>query len=58
MPFRSHVTLGRWRERVRRPALPPVDLGRASFQSLVLYQSELDSKGAIHTPIDRFVIGH
>jgi RNA 2',3'-cyclic 3'-phosphodiesterase len=48
-PFRSHVTLGRWRDRARRPELPPVDLGTVVLDALVLYQSRLTPNGAIHT---------
>jgi len=44
-PFRSHVTIGRWRERVKRPALPPADLGTARLDSLVLYESDSAPKG-------------
>jgi RNA 2',3'-cyclic 3'-phosphodiesterase len=50
-PFRSHVTLGRWRDRVRRPELPPVDLGTVDLESLVLFKSELNPKGAVHTAL-------
>ena len=48
-PFRSHLTLGRWRDRARRPDLPPVDLGIVRLDTLVLYRSQLTPKGAIHT---------
>lgn len=53
-PFRSHLTLGRWRERVRRPELPPVDLGAMMLSAVVLYESRLDTRGAIHTPLATF----
>lgn len=55
-PFRSHVTLGRWRDRARRPELPPVDLGRVRLASLILYKSELDRQGAVHTSLATFVL--
>jgi 2'-5' RNA ligase len=55
-PFRSHVTLGRWRERVPRPHLPDVDLGRVSVGSFVLYRSELRSPHAIHTPLATYAL--
>jgi RNA 2',3'-cyclic 3'-phosphodiesterase len=53
-PFRSHITLGRWRDRAPRPELPPLDLGAAAIQFFVLYKSALHPRGAIHTPITRF----
>jgi RNA 2',3'-cyclic 3'-phosphodiesterase len=57
-PFRSHVTLGRWRDRARRPDLPPVDLGTVILDSLVLYKSQLAPKGAIHTPVEVWRLAH
>ena len=56
-PFRSHVTLGRWRGPARRPELPPVDLGTISLESLVLFQSRLHPKGAVHAPLAAFPLG-
>lgn len=53
-PFRSHLTLGRWRDRVRRPELPPADLGLVRLETLILYKSELGPKGAVHTPLAPF----
>jgi 2'-5' RNA ligase len=50
-PFRSHLTLGRWRDRTIRPRLPSIDLGRVVFTSLVLFASELLRDGARHTPL-------
>ncbi len=56
-PFRSHVTLGRWRERPpKRPELPEVDLGHALLESLVLYESRLHPQGAVHTPLASFAL--
>lgn len=55
-PFRSHLTLGRWRERVRRPELPVVDLPPVFIESLVLYRSELRSPHALHTPLAAFTL--
>jgi 2'-5' RNA ligase len=53
-PFRSHVTLGRWRDPVRRPALPEADAGTAALELLILYKSDLHPKGAVHTPLASF----
>jgi 2'-5' RNA ligase len=56
-PFRAHLTLGRWRERATRPALPGVDLGTTRLSSLVLFRSELMKGGAVYTPLRRFELG-
>ncbi len=52
-PFRAHLTLGRWRDRVPRPALPPVDLGPTRFSTLALFKSELRPSGAVYTELGR-----
>lgn len=56
-PFRGHLTLARFRERVLRPALPPVDLGPLRLDTLALVRSELGRGGAVYTPIARFPLG-
>ena len=56
-PFRAHLTLARFRERVLRPALPPVDLGPVPLRTLALVRSELRPGGAVYTPIARFPLG-
>ena len=56
-PYRSHLTLGRWRDRVRRPDLPPVPSRILPLKSLVLYRSELRPSGAVHTPLAAFALG-
>ncbi|HXB55744.1 MAG TPA: RNA 2',3'-cyclic phosphodiesterase [Vicinamibacteria bacterium] len=56
-PFRSHLTLGRWRERAPSPELPPADLGKVSLESLVLYRSEVGREGALYTPLASFLLG-
>lgn len=56
-PFHPHLTLGRWRDRVPRPELPPVDLGVAVLEALVLFRSELRPDGAVYTPLERFALG-
>ena len=60
--FHPHLTLGRWRDRARRPALPAADLGAARVDRLVLYRSDLRPSGSVHTPLATFplagAIGH
>lgn len=57
-PFRPHLTLGRWRQREKRPELPAdVDLGLARVVSLVLFRSDLRREGAVYTPLARFPLG-
>jgi 2'-5' RNA ligase len=56
-PFRGHLTLARFRERVLRPSLPPVDLGPVLLDTLALVRSELRPGGAVYTPIARFPLG-
>jgi 2'-5' RNA ligase len=55
--FRAHLTLGRWRERARRPALPQVDLGVSRLDRLVLFKSDLKPSGAVHTALSTFALG-
>jgi 2'-5' RNA ligase len=55
--FHPHLTLGRWRDRARRPALPDVDLGRAPASELVLYRSDIRPSGSIYTPLAVFPLG-
>jgi 2'-5' RNA ligase len=52
--YHGHLTLARFRERVSRPALPPVDLGATRLETLVLFRSELRPGGSVYTPISRF----
>jgi 2'-5' RNA ligase len=56
-PFRPHLTLGRWRERCSRPALPPAELGVARLERLVIFRSELRPEGALYTPLAEFPLG-
>jgi RNA 2',3'-cyclic 3'-phosphodiesterase len=55
--FHPHLTLGRWKDRAPRPALPEVDLGTAQVGQVTLYQSELRPSGAIYTPLRSFTLG-
>jgi 2'-5' RNA ligase len=52
--FQPHLTLGRWRERTRRPALPEVDLGEGVVDRLVLFRSQPRSSGSEYTPLSEF----
>jgi len=56
-PFRPHVTLGRWRERVRRPAAPALELGTTRLGPVILFKSELRPQGAVHNPMRTFPLG-
>jgi 2'-5' RNA ligase len=53
-PFAPHLTLGRWKDRCPRPALPAVDLGAARVEKLVLYRSDLRPGGAVYAPLRVF----
>ncbi len=50
-PFKSHLTLGRFRDRCPRPELPGVDLGTLTLDALVLYRSDLRPEGARYTAL-------
>jgi len=52
--FVPHLTLGRWRERSPRPALPDIDLGEVLLDTLTLFRSELGREGAVYTPLDSY----
>jgi 2'-5' RNA ligase len=57
-PFRPHLTVGRFRERLReRPKLPPLELGDTTLERLVLFRSELHPERARHTPLASFALG-
>jgi 2'-5' RNA ligase len=53
-PFKSHLTLGRWRERVPRPQLPSVGSSLTRLDELILFRSDLRPQGALHTPLEVF----
>jgi 2'-5' RNA ligase len=55
--FHPHLTLGRWRDRARRPALPEMDLGRAHVRELVLYRSDIRPSGSVYTALAVFPLG-
>jgi RNA 2',3'-cyclic 3'-phosphodiesterase len=50
-PWRSHLTLARWRDPRRCGPLPVADVGEVRLDRLVLFQSELRPGGAVHTPL-------
>ena len=56
-PFRAHLTLGRWKDRARRPSLPSVELGSCVLDRLVLFRSDLKPSGAVHTALASFALG-
>jgi len=55
--FRSHLTLGRFRDASRRPELPAVELGETLVSRLTLFRSDLNPKGAVYTPIESWALG-
>lgn len=55
--WRPHLTLGRWRDPARRPALPAIDLGPTLLGRLVLFRSQLKRSGAEYTPLSVFPLG-
>ena len=55
--FHPHLTLGRWRDRAPRPALPDVDLGLAHVRELVLYRSDIRPSGSVYSPLAVFPLG-
>lgn len=56
-PFRPHLTLGRWRERVPRPVLPETLPAATRIDKVSLFRSELAPSGAVHTVLRRFALG-
>lgn len=56
-PFRPHLTLARWSQHDRRPRLPPMDLGVARLERLVLFRSEPRRTGSLYTPLAAFPLG-
>jgi 2'-5' RNA ligase len=55
--FAPHLTLGRFRERVKRPRLDAVDLGPTRIETLVLFRSVPQRDGAVYTPLLRMALG-
>jgi len=56
-PFRPHLTLGRWRDRVARPHLPEIEPFATRIERLVLFRSDLKPSGAVHTALYVFPLG-
>ena len=54
--FHPHLTLGRWKQRARRPALPEVDLGTGRLDRLVLFRSRPGPSGSLYTPLATFAL--
>jgi 2'-5' RNA ligase len=55
--FSPHLTLGRWRDRGRRPALPLPDLGATRVEALIHYESRPGAGGSVYSPLSRFPLG-
>jgi 2'-5' RNA ligase len=55
--FRPHLTLGRFKERASRPRVAPAELGPTPLERIVLFRSELQTGGAVYTPLARFTLG-
>jgi 2'-5' RNA ligase len=57
--FRPHLTLGRASGRALPPVTAPVTAGGESLvvDEIVLFRSELERSGAIHTPLERIALG-
>jgi 2'-5' RNA ligase len=56
-PFRAHLTLGRWKDRARRPSLDPVSLGTWTLDRLILYQSRPGPRGSTYVPLATWPLG-
>ena len=52
--FQPHLTLGRWKDRARRPRLPEADLGLCPLDELVLFRSEPEAGGSVYAGIGRY----
>jgi 2'-5' RNA ligase len=57
--FRAHLTLGRVSGRARSPVTAPVTAAGESLavDEIVLFRSQLQRSGAIHTPLERIALG-
>jgi RNA 2',3'-cyclic 3'-phosphodiesterase len=55
--FHPHLTLGRWRDRARRPSLPDARVGSGRVDQLVLFRSQLAAAGSVYTPLATFPLG-
>lgn len=55
--FRPHLTLGRWRDRASRPTLPEVEHRSTRVERLVVFRSDLEPTGAVHTPLHVLPLG-
>ena len=55
--YQPHLTLGRWRERAARPALPEVEPFATRIERLIVFRSDLKPTGAVHTPLHILDLG-
>jgi len=58
-PFRPHLTLGRVRDRAHPDLAAAGTLAAEPFRvtEVVLFRSDLDPDGAVHTPLERMPLG-
>lgn len=58
-PFRAHLTLGRVRDRAHPDPAAAGALAAEPFRvtEVVLYRSDLQPEGAVHTPLERMPLG-
>jgi RNA 2',3'-cyclic 3'-phosphodiesterase len=56
-PFRSHLTLARFRDAERPGPLPRHELGEAQLERVTLFRSELRPQGPVYTALRVFPLG-
>ena len=56
-PFRSHLTLARFRDGGRAGPLPRPELGEARLERVTLFRSELRPQGPLYTALGTFALG-
>jgi 2'-5' RNA ligase len=55
--FSPHLTLGRWRDRARRPDVASPQLGSTRVEVLIHYCSRPGAGGSVYSPLSRFPLG-
>lgn len=56
-PFQGHITLCRLNKPLKKEIWDNSTIGQFLVNELILYESELSSSGAIHTPVAKFRLG-